>query len=75
MLLKCCTQYVSKFGKPGSEKQEWKRSVFILVSKKGSVRECSNYFTAVLISHAGKVMLKIPQARLQHYVNLYGPQI
>ena len=51
------------------------RVTFHSESKKGSVRECSNYFTAVLISHAGKVMLKIPQARLQHYMNLYGPQI
>ena len=55
--------------------QQWKGPIFIPIPKKGSARECSNYFTAVLISHAGKVMLKIPQARLQHYMNLYGPQI
>ena len=44
--------------------QDWKRSVFILVSKKGNAKECSNYCTIALISHASKVMLKIPQARL-----------
>ena len=48
--------------------QHWKRSVFIPVSKKGNAKECSNYCTIVLISHASKVMLKI-QARLQQYVN------
>ena len=47
----------------------WKRSVFIPISKKGSAKECSNYCTIVLISHASKVMLKILQARLQHYMN------
>ena len=45
--------------------QDWKRSVFILIPKKGNAKECSNYCTIVLISHAGKVMLKILQARLQ----------
>ena len=49
--------------------QKWKRSVFIPVPKKGSPKECSNYRTIVLISHASKVMLKILQARLQQYVN------
>ena len=48
--------------------QDWKRSVFIPVPKKGNARECSNYRTIALISHASKVMLKIPQARLQQYV-------
>ena len=46
-----------------------KRSVFILISKKGSAKECSNYCTVALISHASKVMLKILQTRLQQYVN------
>ena len=46
--------------------QDWKRSVFIPVPKKGSANECSNYHTVALISHASKVMLKILQARLQH---------
>ena len=45
--------------------QDWKRSVFILIPKKGNVKECSNYRTIALISHASKVMLKILQARLQ----------
>ena len=45
--------------------QDWKRSVFILIPKKGNDKECSNYHTIALISHASKVMLKILQARLQ----------
>ena len=49
--------------------QDWKRSVFIPVPKKGHPKECSNYRTIALISHASKVMLKILQARLQQYVN------
>ena len=49
--------------------QDWKRSVFIPISKKASAKECSNYHTTALISHASKVMLKILQARLQQYVN------
>ena len=49
--------------------QDWKRSVFILVPKKGNAKECSNYHTTVLISRVNKVMLKILQARLQQYVN------
>ena len=50
--------------------QDWKRSVFIPIPKKGNAKECSNYCTVALISHAGKVMLKILQARFQQYVNL-----
>ena len=49
--------------------QDWKRSVFIPIPKKGNAKECSNYRTIVLISHASKVMLKILQARLQQYMN------
>ena len=49
--------------------QEWKRSVFTPVPKKDKAKECSNYCTIVLTSHAGKVMLKILQARLQQYMN------
>ena len=49
--------------------QDWKRSVFIPIPKKGNAKECSNYHTTALISHASKVMLKILQARLQQYVN------
>ena len=49
--------------------QDWKRSVFILIPKKGNAKECSHYYTIALISHASEVMLKILQARLQQYVN------
>ena len=49
--------------------QDWKRSVFIPIPKKGNAKECSIYHTIALISHASKVMLKILQARLQQYVN------
>ena len=49
--------------------QDWKRSVFIPISKKGNDKECSNYHTIALISHASKAMLKILQAELQHYMN------
>ena len=49
--------------------QDWKRSVFIPIPKKGNAKECSNYCTIALISHASKVMLKILQATLQQYVN------
>ena len=48
--------------------QDWKRSVFIPIPKKGNAKECSNYHTTARISHASKVMLKILQARLQQYV-------
>ena len=49
--------------------QDWKRSVFLPIPKKGNARECSNYHIMAHISHASKVMLKIFQARLQEYVN------
>ena len=49
--------------------QDWKRSVFIPIPKKGNGKECSKYQKIALISHASKVMLKIPQARLQQYMN------
>ena len=49
--------------------QDWKRSAFIPISKKGNAKKCSNYLTIALISHSIKVMLKILQARLQQYVN------
>ena len=55
--------------------QDWKRSVFIPMPKKGNAKECSNYCTSVLISHASKVMLKILQARLQQYVNRELPDV
>ena len=49
--------------------QDWKRSVFIPIPKKGNPKECLNYHTIALISHASKVMLKILQAKIQQYVN------
>ena len=49
--------------------QDWKRSVFVPIPNKGNAKECSNYHTIALISHASKVMLKILQARLQQYMN------
>ena len=55
--------------------QDWKRSVFIPIPKKGNAKQCSNYFTIALISHASKVMLKILQARLQQYVNRGLPDV
>ena len=55
--------------------QDWKRSVFIPISKKGNAKEYSNYHTIALISHASKVMLKILQARLQQYVNNEIPNV
>ena len=55
--------------------QDWKRSVFIPIPKKGNAKECSNYCTVSLISHASKVMLKILQARLQQYMNGVLPDV
>ena len=54
---------------------DWKRSVFIPIPKKGNAKECSNYCTIALISHASKVMLKILQARLQQYMNRELPDV
>ena len=55
--------------------QDWKRSVFIPVPKKDNAKECSNHCTVALISHASKVMLKILQTRLQHYMNSEIPDV
>ena len=55
--------------------QDWKRSVFIPVPKKGNTKECSNYHTVALISHASKVMPQILQARLQQYLNQELPDV
>ena len=55
--------------------QDRKRSVFIPIPKKGNVKKCSNYHAVAFISHASKVMLKILQARLQHYVNHELPDV
>ena len=55
--------------------QDWKMSVFILIPKKGNAKECSNYHTVAVISHASKVMLKSLQARLQQQVNCKLPDV
>ena len=55
--------------------QNWKMSVFIPIPKKVNAKECSNYHTIALISHASKVMLKILQARLQQYMNHEHPDV
>ena len=55
--------------------QDWKMSVFIPIPKKGNAKECSNYCTIALISHASKVMLKILQARFQQYVKREFPDV
>ena len=55
--------------------QDWKKAIFIPIPKKGNAKECSNYHTIALISHASKVMLKILQARLQQYVNCELPDV
>ena len=55
--------------------QDWKRSVFISIPKKGNAKECSHYRTIALISYASKVMLKILQVRLQQYVNWELPDL
>ena len=68
MLLKCCTQYASKFGKLSSGHRTGK-GVVIPIPKKSNAKECSDHRTIALISHSSKVMLKILQARLQQYMN------
>ena len=55
--------------------QDWKRSVFITILKKGNAKGCSNYCTIALISHASKVMLKFLQASLQQYMNHEIPDV
>ena len=62
-------------GKTQQWPQDWKRSVFILIQKKGNAKECSNYCTIALTSHASKVMLKILQGRLQQYLNCELPDV
>ena len=75
MLLKHCTQYASKFGKLSSGHRTGKWQFFIPIQKKGNAKECSNYCTVALISHASKLMLEILQARLQQYVNCEHPDV
>ena len=61
--------------KPQQWPQDWKRSAFIPIPKKGNAKECSNYCTTALVSHTSKIMLKILQARLQQYVNCELPDV
>ena len=75
MLWKCCTQYASKFGKLSSGHRTGKGQFSFQSQKKGNAKECSNYRTIALISHASKVMLKILQARLQQYMNRQLPNV
>ena len=72
MLWKCCTQYASKIQQ---WPQDWKRSVFISVPKKGNAKECSNYHTIAHITHISKVILKILQLRDQWYMNGEFPDV
>ena len=74
IVLKRCTQYVSEFGKQ-QWPQDWKRSVFFPVPKKGNAKECSDYHTIALIPHASKVILKILQARFQQYMSQELPDV
>ena len=71
---KCCTQYTDKFGQFSSGPKTG-NGVYIPISKKGNAKECWNYRTITLISHASKVMFKILQARLQQYMNCELPDV
>ena len=72
--VQCCS-ICQQIWKTQQRPQDWKRSVFIPIPKKGKAKECSNYHTIALISHASKVMLKMLQARLQQYVNQELPDV
>ena len=71
MLLSICQQ----IWKTQQWPQDWQRSVFIPIPKKGNVKACSNYCTTALISHTSKVKLKVLQVRLQQYVNRELPDV
>ena len=75
MLWKGCTQIFQQIWKTQQWPQDWKRSVFIPIPKKGNAKECSNYCTIALISHASKIMLNILQARLKQYLNCELPDV
>ena len=76
MQWKCCQHSIcQQIWKAQQWPQDRKRSVFIPIQKKGNTKECSNYHTIALISHASKVVLKILQARLQQYVNCELPDV
>ena len=74
-MLKCCTQYASKFGKLRSGHRTGKYQLLFPTPKKNNAKECSNNCKTALTSHAGKVMLKILQARLYQYMNPEPPDI
>ena len=75
MLWKVLQSICHQIWKTQQWSQDWKRSVFIPIPKKGNAKECSNYHTTALISDVRKVMLKILQARLQQYMNWERPDI
>ena len=75
MLFKCCIQICQQIWKTQQWPQDWKRSVFILIPKKGNTKECSNYYTIALIPYTSKAMLKILLAKLQQYVNQELPNV
>ena len=75
MLLKCCIQYASKFGKLNRGHRAWKGQLSFQSLRKAVAKECSNYRTIALISHVSKVMFKILQARLQLYMNRELPDV
>ena len=74
-ILKMMHSICQQIGKTQQWPQDWKRSVFIPIPKKGNAKDCSNYCTIAFISHTSKVMLKILQARLQQYVNHELPDV
>ena len=74
VLLECCSQYASKFGKL-SNSHRLENLYFIPIPKKGNAKECSNYRTIAVISYASKVMLKSLQTKLQQYVNHELPDV
>ena len=73
--LKCYTQYAKQIWKIQLWTQDWKRSIFIPIPKKGNAKECSDYHKIALSSHTSKVMLKILLAGLQQYVNHELPDV
>ena len=75
MLWKCCTQYANKFGKLSSSYRTGKGQFSLQSQMKDNAKECLDYYTVALISHASKVILKLLQARLQQYVNYELPDV
>ena len=73
--VKVLTSICQQIWKTQQWQQDWKRSVFIPIPKKGNAKECSNCHTIAIISHASKVMLKILQASLQQYMNRDLPEV